>query len=660
VLVAQVLWVGAYAALPAFFLLYADDVLSLGPGPASAMLAGFGLLTGAAMVLAGRAGPERVYPLLLTGAALLGAGLVMAAAATTLAAAALPFAAAAAGLGLVTALGFPYFARFVPEGESGRYTGLFFSVRAIGSAVVLPGAGGLIALTGSYRVLPLMGAAALLSLVPLLRTARREATALGEAAARGQAAFGPAPAVAAPPSLRLAAIVPCHLPDHLESVVAGLRPHVEEVVVVADGVPPGGEAVLDRVASTPAVELVRLPENAGKGDAVAAGAARVLARPDRPDALVIVDADGQHPPDRVPAFAAAAAAGADLVIGDRSADRAAMPWTRRLTNAVSSTLLALRLRRRVPDSQCGMRLITIDALERLPFPAGRYEAETRHLTAAARMGLTIAWVPVPAIYDGAESSFRPLRDTARVLRALLAPARERRRLHAPSRAFARTWGIRLGLVVAGTMVAGALMPLLQPLDEALFGSVNGLGAGPEWLYEALDPHSRNYVLLGLIAAVAAALTRTKATAAVALAVLFAGVFSDLLVQAVYLLYDRPRPEEIAGLDVLLVTPERTWAHIASFPSGHLVVTTAIAVAGMTLVPAQRTPFWIYVGLIALTRITFGAHFPLDVVAGAIFGYYVGLFSAWLPHAIGMTERRPVSAFPQLPVPRRARPATPRI
>jgi membrane-associated phospholipid phosphatase len=200
------------------------------------------------------------------------------------------------------------------------------------------------------------------------------------------------------------------------------------------------------------------------------------------------------------------------------------------------------------------------------------------------------------------------------------------------------------------------MPLFGPADEELFVHVNHLGAGPEWLYEALDPHSRNYFLLGLTAAVVAAITRTRATLAVAFAVLFAGVFSDILVQAVYLLYDRPRPEEILGSQALLATPERTWAHIASFPSGHLVVTTAIAVAGMVLVPQLRAVFWTYVGLIALTRITFGAHFPLDVIVGGVFGYYVGLFSAWLPSALGMTERTPVSAFPHVPIPRRARAA----
>ncbi|HEX8067671.1 MAG TPA: MFS transporter [Thermoleophilaceae bacterium] len=652
VLLAQILWLVAYGALPAFFLLYADHALGVGPGPASALPAGFGVLTGAAMVAAGRARPERVLPLLVAGAALLGGGLVAAAAATTLAAAALPFAAGAVGLGLVTALGFPYFARFVPEGESGRYTGLYFAVRAIGSAVTLPAAGLLIALTGSYRVLPLLGAAALLSLVPLARAARLSR---------------PGPAPAAPRPVRtVAAVVPCHLPDRLEDVVAAALPHVDGVVVVADGTPAGGVPVLDRLRATPGVEVLALGENAGKGDAVAAGAAAVLARDERPDAIVVLDADGQHPPDRIPALAEAAAT-ADVVIGDRSGDRDAMPRTRRVTNAASSALLGLRLRRRLPDSQCGMRLIRTEALDRVPLPAGRYEAETVHLLAAVRFGLRVAWAPIPAIYDGEPSSFRPLADTARVLRAIAAPAgrgpaasRERgreRRLRAPSRAFWRQWGVRLGAVVAATMALGAVMPALAPVDERLFVAVNSLGAGPDWLYDALDPHSRNYLLLGLAAVAWAAIRRTRTTLAVAFAVAFAGVFSDLLVQAVYLLYDRPRPEEVHGLEVLLVTPERSWAHIASFPSGHLVVTTAIAVAGMSLVPALRSALWLYVGAIALTRITFGAHFPLDVLMGAVFGYEVGRFSAWLPHAIGLAGSRPASALPQLAVPWRARPAS---
>jgi hypothetical protein len=46
----------------------------------------------------------------------------------------------------------------------------------------------------------------------------------------------------------------------------------------------------------------------------------------------------------------------------------------------------------------------------------------------------------------------------------------------------------------------------------------------------------------------------------------------------------------------------------------------------------------------ITRITFGAHFPIDVAAGAFFGYEVGRFSAALSHALGLLPT-PAAAVP---------------
>ncbi len=74
---------------------------------------------------------------------------------------------------------------------------------------------------------------------------------------------------------------------------------------------------------------------------------------------------------------------------------------------------------------------------------------------------------------------------------------------------------------------------------------------------------------------------------------------------------------------------RSWAHLASFPSGHLIVTAAMASAAAAAVPALRRPLLLYVALVGVTRITFGAHFPLDVLVGAALGYELGLFAARL-------------------------------
>jgi hypothetical protein len=62
-----------------------------------------------------------------------------------------------------------------------------------------------------------------------------------------------------------------------------------------------------------------------------------------------------------------------------------------------------------------------------------------------------------------------------------------------------------------------------------------------------------------------------------------------------------------------------WAHLNSFPSGHLAITAALAVGAAIAFPRARYALWTYVAAVGFTRILFGAHFPLDVVAGTALG-----------------------------------------
>jgi dolichol-phosphate mannosyltransferase len=174
-LLAQILWVLGYAALPAFFLLYAEDVLALEPGVASLWLAGFGLATGAAIAASGRVrNPALHRPLLLLGVVLLGGGFLGVAASTSLPFVGAALVVGAAGFGLVSTLGFPLFSKLIPPGEAGGYTALYFSVRSISSTIALPAAGWTVAATGSYRALFVLGGVATLTaLVPLVGSAPR-------------------------------------------------------------------------------------------------------------------------------------------------------------------------------------------------------------------------------------------------------------------------------------------------------------------------------------------------------------------------------------------------------------------------------------------------------------------------------------------------------
>jgi glycosyltransferase involved in cell wall biosynthesis len=215
--------------------------------------------------------------------------------------------------------------------------------------------------------------------------------------------------------LATAALVPTHHEPPARAFLDELGALVDRLVLVDDGSPAEAARALDALAHETGAEIVRLPANAGKGSAVAAGLRHLAGRA---EAVLVLDADGQHPVSAVPAFIAAADR-AELVIGDRSGDLSAMPWERRLANRLANRLLTRRTRRSVRDSQCGMRLLGGRALTEVPYPEGGYEAETLHLKRCLRAGVRVEWVPIPTLYAGEPSSFRSVRDTARVLRALI-------------------------------------------------------------------------------------------------------------------------------------------------------------------------------------------------------------------------------------------------
>jgi predicted MFS family arabinose efflux permease len=168
-LAAEVLWVSGYAAMPVFFILYARRVLGLGPGLASLWLAAFALGAGAAMIGAAFVQRSRLHkPFLALGVGLMGVGFLGAAASTSLLWVSVACGSAAAGFGLISTLGFSLFAALIPRGEAGGYTALYYSLRAVASALAVPVAGLAIAVSGSYRALFLLGGiATVAALVPL-------------------------------------------------------------------------------------------------------------------------------------------------------------------------------------------------------------------------------------------------------------------------------------------------------------------------------------------------------------------------------------------------------------------------------------------------------------------------------------------------------------
>jgi glycosyltransferase involved in cell wall biosynthesis len=195
-------------------------------------------------------------------------------------------------------------------------------------------------------------------------------------------------------------------------VVAVAHRHVDEVVVVDDG--STDETVT--AAEKAGAKVLRHQQNRGKGAAIAT-ALDYFGRSDA-ELAVLLDADGQHDPSEIDKFVNAAETDRiDVVVGSRMGDVRRMPRVRLWTNQFTSWVTSRLAGQRIPDSQCGFRLLRRTVLKDLRPSTARFETETEMLIQASRAGHKIISVPIRTIYEpGRTSRIHPWRDTVRFFR----------------------------------------------------------------------------------------------------------------------------------------------------------------------------------------------------------------------------------------------------
>lgn len=202
-----------------------------------------------------------------------------------------------------------------------------------------------------------------------------------------------------------------------EAKIAGAVGRVKaegyDVLVVDDG---SGDATPAKAREAGA-RLIQNSKNSGKGHALRAGFSYFLSSPF--NFLITMDADGQHDPKDLEKFLKAhEESGAPLLIGNRMENPTHMPWVRVLTNHFLSSILSLIGGQKIPDSQCGYRLITKEALRSMHFKTGHFEIESEMLLEALRLKLKVRSVSVSSVYEGGSSHIHPIRDTFRFFRFL--------------------------------------------------------------------------------------------------------------------------------------------------------------------------------------------------------------------------------------------------
>jgi glycosyltransferase involved in cell wall biosynthesis len=222
-----------------------------------------------------------------------------------------------------------------------------------------------------------------------------------------------------------AAIIPAYQDEkHIGDIVRRVRQQLDQVLVVDDG---STDRTAQRAREAGA-EVIVHSENRGKGEAIKTGLGHWLAAPtsssgglDREVAwAILLDSDGQHLPEEIDRFLAAAASttGPTFFLGNRMDNVAGMPFIRRVVNRYMSRQISRACKQEIPDTQCGFRMLDHQLIPQLLGGGDRFDYDTEVLIIASRNGYRIESVPITTVYTDQVSKIRPLRDAVRFLKLM--------------------------------------------------------------------------------------------------------------------------------------------------------------------------------------------------------------------------------------------------
>lgn len=201
---------------------------------------------------------------------------------------------------------------------------------------------------------------------------------------------------------RLLALIPAY---NEEERIGDVIVHTEKylpVLVVDDGSRDDTAGVARLIGA----EVICQSPNQGKGAALLAGFRYALEQGF--DAVITLDADGQHDPEEIPLFLAEYKNGADLVIGQR--DFKQMPFPRNWSNTFGTWMFSRALGQYCPDNQSGYRLYSRRLIEEsISSRETNFEFEVEVIARCVSMGCRLSWVPIKTIYAGETSHIKPLR-----------------------------------------------------------------------------------------------------------------------------------------------------------------------------------------------------------------------------------------------------------
>lgn len=233
---------------------------------------------------------------------------------------------------------------------------------------------------------------------------------------RRPAAPKPPPRIGRRRVARLSVVIPARneeaalarLLTELGEVLHGIEGITHEILVIDDGSHDG----TGRVAKACGAAVIRHPESLGNGAAVKRGI-----REARGDWILLLDGDGQHPPDAIPRMLDMAEEH-DMVVGSRDGGGGAVH--RNLANRVYNRLASYVTNRRIPDLTSGYRLLRADVAKSYAYLLpNTFSYPTTITLAMLRGGYSVGFLPIRVRARQGRSHIHVVRDGCRFLLIIL-------------------------------------------------------------------------------------------------------------------------------------------------------------------------------------------------------------------------------------------------
>jgi glycosyltransferase involved in cell wall biosynthesis len=201
--------------------------------------------------------------------------------------------------------------------------------------------------------------------------------------------------------LRNCAVIPFYNEfETIKEIISKTLQYVDCVIAVDDG---SSDSSKNEIDDSDKVFLLRHKKNLGKGAALKTGFQKAIEL--GYDLVVTLDADLQHDPKFIPDFLKELENN-DIVVGNRLNDISAMPIQRRISNTITSSLLSLKTKQKIKDSQCGFRAFRLKVLKEVNTHYSGFEAESEMLVRAARKKFKIGFTRISTIYGNEKSKMK--------------------------------------------------------------------------------------------------------------------------------------------------------------------------------------------------------------------------------------------------------------